>query len=169
MEPPVRPQQSVIVPAGSAALQEQIRGDITHFPAQPRQGLSLSLSGGGFRATIFHLGALRRLNELGILSRLDAVTSVSGGSMMAMCLADAMMSSPALAAGQPFQNFTALVGKVHALASCNLRRRILLERLEPQNWGHSLVELVAKELTNRVSDKPLSASARPPTFHLLRD
>lgn len=31
--------------------------------------LALCLSGGGFRAALFHVGALRRLNELGILSK----------------------------------------------------------------------------------------------------
>src|SRR5262245_13415315 len=43
--------------------------------------LALCLSGGGFRASLFHLGALRRLNELGILSQIDVITSVSGGSI----------------------------------------------------------------------------------------
>jgi len=42
----------------------------------------LALSGGGFRATLFHLGALWRLNELGWLRRLDIITSVSGGSII---------------------------------------------------------------------------------------
>src|SRR5205085_2664966 len=44
-------------------------------------GPALCLSGGGFRATLFHLRSLRRLNELGALSRLDTITSVSGGSI----------------------------------------------------------------------------------------
>jgi|GEM_PF-5896550 len=30
-------------------------------------GLGLALSGGGFRATLFHAGALLRLNQLGYL------------------------------------------------------------------------------------------------------
>lgn len=42
----------------------------------------LALSGGGYRATLFHLGALRRLNEIGWLSKLDRITSVSGGSLL---------------------------------------------------------------------------------------
>jgi NTE family protein len=42
----------------------------------------LALSGGGFRATLFHLGALWRLNELGWLRQLDIITSVSGGSIV---------------------------------------------------------------------------------------
>jgi len=41
----------------------------------------LALSGGGFRATLFHLGAFWRLNELGYLPNLDRVSSVSGGSI----------------------------------------------------------------------------------------
>ena len=48
---------------------------------------ALALAGGGFRATLFHLGALRRLNELGWLRKIDIVTSVSGGSIMAGILA----------------------------------------------------------------------------------
>lgn len=50
-------------------------------------GLGLALSGGGFRAMLFHVGALLRLNELGILSRLDRIASVSGGSIAAGRLA----------------------------------------------------------------------------------
>lgn len=43
----------------------------------------LALSGGGFRATLFNLGGLWRLNELGLLKRLDIISSVSGGSITA--------------------------------------------------------------------------------------
>jgi NTE family protein len=48
--------------------------------------VGLALSGGGFRATLFHIGALWRLNELGWLPRLREVTSVSGGSIVAAYL-----------------------------------------------------------------------------------
>jgi NTE family protein len=44
-------------------------------------GIALCLSGGGYRAMLFHLGALWRLNETGYLPRLDRISSVSGGSM----------------------------------------------------------------------------------------
>lgn len=50
-------------------------------------GIALCLSGGGYRAMLFHLGALWRLNELGFLSKLDRVSSVSGGSITAGALA----------------------------------------------------------------------------------
>ena len=42
-------------------------------PTEIRPGLALALSGGGFRAALFHLGALRCLNEHGILSRVSTI------------------------------------------------------------------------------------------------
>ena len=47
----------------------------------PRVGLSLS--GGGFRASLFHLGVLKRLNELGILDQVTHISGVSGGAVIA--------------------------------------------------------------------------------------
>ena len=49
----------------------------------PSEGIALCLSGGGYRAMLFHLGSLWRLNEAGFLKRLDRVSSVSGGSIVA--------------------------------------------------------------------------------------
>ena len=53
---------------------------------RPEAGIGLCLSGGGYRAMLFHLGALWRLNELGYLKRLTRVSSVSGGSIAAAVL-----------------------------------------------------------------------------------
>jgi NTE family protein len=58
------------------------------FGSEPREkGIGLALSGGGFRAVLFHVGALWRLNELGALARLDRLSSVSGGSIASGLLA----------------------------------------------------------------------------------
>jgi NTE family protein len=48
-----------------------------------RSGIGLCLSGGGYRAMVFHVGVLWRLNELGYLPKLERVSSVSGGSITA--------------------------------------------------------------------------------------
>src|SRR5690348_2398294 len=45
--------------------------------------LGLAFSGGGFRATLYHLGLVRFLRDAGILSQVTHITSVSGGSNMA--------------------------------------------------------------------------------------
>lgn len=54
---------------------------------KPEQGIALCLSGGGYRAMLFHAGVLRRLNELAILPKLKRISSVSGGSITAGVLA----------------------------------------------------------------------------------
>jgi NTE family protein len=50
--------------------------------------LGLCLSGGGFRAAFYSLGALRYLAESGRLGQLKVVSAVSGGSIAAAMLAD---------------------------------------------------------------------------------
>jgi NTE family protein len=40
--------------------------------------MALCLSRGGYRAMIFHVGSMWRMNELGYLPRLDFISGVSG-------------------------------------------------------------------------------------------
>ncbi len=47
----------------------------------PAPGIGLAVSGGGYRAMLFHLGSFLRLFELGLLTSLDRISSVSGGSI----------------------------------------------------------------------------------------
>ncbi|UCC71428.1 MAG: patatin-like phospholipase family protein [Gemmatimonadota bacterium] len=48
-----------------------------------RNKLGLAFSGGGFRASLFHLGVLRRLAELDVLRHVEILSTVSGGSILA--------------------------------------------------------------------------------------
>jgi NTE family protein len=58
------------------------------FGKEPsEEGVGIALSGGGFRAALFHAGAFWRMNELGLLPSLDRISSISGGSITAGCLA----------------------------------------------------------------------------------
>src|SRR5260370_41026135 len=68
-------------PSGVSAPVHFIPGDNPARP--PRPGMGLCLSGGGYRAMLFHLGAIIRLNHAAILSRLRRISSVSGGSFTA--------------------------------------------------------------------------------------
>ena len=52
-------------------------------PTEKTFKIGLALSGGGFRASIFHLGVIRRLEELGIMREVDVISAVSGGSIIA--------------------------------------------------------------------------------------
>jgi NTE family protein len=44
--------------------------------------IGLALSGGGHRAALFHLGVLARLAEVGLLRRVEVISTVSGGSIL---------------------------------------------------------------------------------------
>jgi predicted acylesterase/phospholipase RssA len=48
-----------------------------------KPGIGLVLSGGGFRATLFHLRVVRYLAESGHLKQVSHICSVSGGSILA--------------------------------------------------------------------------------------
>jgi len=61
--------------------------DDFNLPLPVPQGRALALSGGGLRATLFHLGVVERLYVLGALDKLAYLTSVSGGSILAGLLA----------------------------------------------------------------------------------
>jgi NTE family protein len=52
-------------------------------PIQPQPAIALCLSGGGYRAMVFHIGALWRLYEARLLNSVSRISSVSGGSITA--------------------------------------------------------------------------------------
>lgn len=54
---------------------------------KPETGTALCLSGGGYRAMLFHIGALWRLYEARLLQNVQRISSVSGGSITAGVLA----------------------------------------------------------------------------------
>ncbi|BAW00025.1 patatin-like phospholipase family protein [Lysobacter enzymogenes] len=58
-----------------------------HSSVNQREGRALCLSGGGYRAALFHLGGLLRLHEAGLLAGLSLISSVSGGSIVSAWLA----------------------------------------------------------------------------------
>lgn len=45
--------------------------------------IGLAFSGGGYRAAAYHIGVLRTLHKLSILDKVDVISSVSGGSILA--------------------------------------------------------------------------------------
>lgn len=93
-----------------------VRGDET----APAGAIALCLSGGGYRAMLFHLGALWRLNELAWLRKLTRVSSVSGGSITAGQLG-ARWSRLAFDAAGVAQRFRSeVVEPIRALASTTI-------------------------------------------------
>jgi len=148
----------------TSTLEERYR------PRREREGIAICLSGGGFRAALFHAGALRRLNELGILSRVRTVSSVSGGSIASGLLATVW---PRLERdGDRFTNLEALFEQpLRAFCGTNIRNWPLLwGRLDPRNWPHllsssfSATDLLVSEYERLLGSVRLSALPAQPRF-----
>jgi NTE family protein len=104
------------------------------LPKEKRKGTAFCMSGGGYRAALFHLGALRRLNELGLLSRIDTFTSVSGGSIMAAQLAG-FLTRAEREPGKPVAGFDeGVAAPLRAFVGKDVRTGAALARLHPRNW-----------------------------------
>lgn len=110
-------------------------------------GIALCLSGGGYRAMLFHLGALWRLNELGFLSKLDRVSSVSGGSITAGVLAHGWSHLDFDAAGLARGFEQAVVSPIRGLAERTVDvPAILLGILLPGTIGDRLTSAYSRHL-----------------------
>ena len=140
------------------------------LPRGKRKGIGLCLSGGGFRASLFHLGALRRLNELGILSRNDfrTVASVSGGSITAAQLATALTQT-VVRTGQriPTEIWDRDVqAPLRAFTRKDARTAALLKRLLPWNlWKtQTAVEALAEVYERGLTRLRLVALPARPEF-----
>ena len=86
----------------------------------PMKKIGLALSGGGFRATLYHLGLVRFLRDAGFLSQVTHVTSVSGGSIMAAHLVlnwDRYSGSP--------EEFDRAASQLLAFVRLDVRNRML--------------------------------------------
>jgi NTE family protein len=82
--------------------------------------LALCLSGGGYRAMLFHLGTLWYLNDAGYLPKLDRLSSVSGGSITAGVLATRWKQLQFDAAGRATNFGDAVVVPLRKMASTTI-------------------------------------------------
>ncbi len=100
--------------------------------------VNLCLSGGGFRAAIYHLGVLRWLNEQGVLPRLKTVSCVSGGSIVGAHLLATFGTDWPRAPLSNEEWFTRIVEPFWGVVNRNLRTRPLLKKIFwPPNWLRS--------------------------------
>lgn len=137
----------------------------TELSEAGEERLGLCLSGGGFRAAFYALGALRYLAEAGQLGRVDVISAVSGGSIAAAAVADRWTAFEA--AGGTVDAFLSEIDEPFRarVTSKNVRnawvRRALLGFFVPRSGGRGIAlgRTLAKHLYlhKRVAELP----ARP--------
>ncbi|MCV2362286.1 patatin-like phospholipase family protein [Paucibacter sp. DJ1R-11] len=144
-----------IAPAASCASQ-----------SASRHKLGLALAGGGFRASLFHVGVLRRLAELDLLRYVEVLSTVSGGSVVGALylmhlkaeLEQPMLANlPARQAGLSRAEYLQLVLRVEQdmrrAAQRNLRTRLLMHPfklawvvLGPSSLATAMAKVYEREL-----------------------
>jgi predicted acylesterase/phospholipase RssA len=148
--------------------------------SSPPQSIVLCLSGGGLRATFFHLGVVRALKHLNLLDKVTDIVSVSGGSIIAAHLVqhwDQYVGSP--------DNFDGAQSNLLALQRWDLRGRAIRRSLFwwplyalalrfPKYLGRFRIgrtELLRREYDRFFESQNLDSlhksSQRSPEFHIV--
>lgn len=132
--------------------------------------LGLALSGGGFRASLFHIGVLARLAELDVLRHVEVISCVSGGSIigayyyLALKNLLATKADGALTQGDYLELVQSVCTGFLAGVQQNLRVRVvadfeknldMLDAEDDYSRTHRLAELYDEHLYARVAPKGL--------------
>src|SRR5262249_34665044 len=124
--------------------QNDCRLILLYYMSATMKKIGLALSGGGFRASLYHLGLIRFLRDAGLLSQVSHVTSVSGGSILAAHLVlnwDRYNGSPA--------EFDAAAAELLSFVRLDVRNRVV-RRFPlglPLRWPRRLVGKSNRKLT----------------------
>ena len=124
-------------------------------------GIALCLSGGGYRAMLFHVGSLWRLYELGLLGQVKRISSVSGGSITAAMLG-LRWQQLSFEPGKIGQDFVPqVVAPIRALAGRTLDASSIIEGvLLPGTISDKIASAYAKYLYGRATLQDLPDAPR---------
>jgi predicted acylesterase/phospholipase RssA len=124
----------------------------------------LAFSGGGIRATLFHLGLLHHLKQCGYLAKVTHITSVSGGSITAGHL---LQNWDRYAAGDESAFVNAAQDLIKGSAAFGIRQRIAYNFSRPSQRFHQLHSCYLKGLAGDRGEAELKTIVGTPEFHIL--
>ena len=134
----------------------------------------LALSGGGFRASLFHLGVLARLAEIDALRSVEVLSTVSGGSIVGALyyLEVQNLLETRQDADISRGDYIAIVRRLQerflAGVQRNLRVRALANLIDNFKFAfgtsytrsHRMGDLYERELFSRIADRPPATTPR---------
>jgi NTE family protein len=131
----------------------------------PELGIALCLSGGGYRAMVFHLGALIRLNEAGLLPQIKRVSSVSGGSITAAVLGLRWKALGWSGGGVGSRLVEEVVAPIRALASKTIdAESIIIGMLTPGTISEKVAAAYEEHLFHGATLQDLPSDNEGPRF-----
>jgi len=108
---------SKLVPGAAAAVASSFIGKV-----------GLALSGGGFRASFYHLGVLACLAELDVLRHVEVLSCVSGGSIVGACywlaLRERLLGNPSMTRQDYVTLVASLIDHFERAVAVDVRRQI---------------------------------------------
>ncbi len=140
-------------------------GDILRF-SEPNERIGLALSGGGFRAAFFHVGVLARLAEIGLLPKVEVISTVSGGSIVGAAYYLRLQRLPQREAGRRDRPATTMsTSSARSTACCatrcaqNIRARALRQPAE-ERQDAALAE-ATRAATGSATSTTATSTSRP--------
>jgi len=158
------PEPDPDVPA-SHPVQVLATGSDHDDPRTPEPGMALSMSGGGYRAMLFHLGSVWRLNELGCLKSLKRISSVSGGSITAAMLGFKWRQLGFDTNGVAANYVSAVVAPIRGLASTTIDQASILSGIfTPGSISDKVASAYRDHLFQHATLQDLPDDASGPRF-----
>ena len=123
-----------------------------------KKTIALAVAGGGYRATLYSLGSLWRINEFGLLKKLLKITSVSGGSILTGYLAVRWCDLKFDNLGRATNFFDIIAKDILKFCSKNIGYKTLIAGLLSftQTIGDKLARVYDRELFNGARIQSLS-------------
>ncbi len=135
-----------------------------------RAGIALCLSGGGYRAAIFHCGAMLRLHQAGILPDVGFFSAVSGGSIAQAWLATRYLSQRG--PGQSFAQWCAgtdfldaVITPFRQVVAADIRTGpVLATLLHNWKWPQHRMRMLERRYARHFGDTTLAQLPDDPSF-----
>lgn len=137
-----------------------------------RPKLGLALAGGGFRASLFHLGVLHRMAELDLLRQVEVMSTVSGGSILGalyfLVLKKELETKATLTRDEYRKIVTTVESMLTRAIQKNLRTRLFLNPfgilrvlLTEDSLGKRMSRLYERHLYKEIVEKLQLGSSNP--------
>jgi len=144
-------------------LQALLGGDGEAAASFLRGKVGMALSGGGFRASFFHIGLLAKLAEMDLLRHIEVISCVSGGSILGVHYYLELQQLLNTIAEPTHADYIRLVQRLErnflAGVQRNIRLRVLLHPMSTirlvrreSSTTHRLGEFYEREIYSRVAD-----------------